>query len=145
MICLKLFVTLTKKTLAALLAGTVIALVIISRVFSVDANTIDGSTNAKRVQFIRDLGYGINETAAVKETVIPQKFTKVYERYNIIEKQAGFDLTGYKGKKAVVYAYTTSDGEKTVTLIVVNGEIVGGDVSSVAFDGEMLPLIKTAK
>ena len=40
-----------------------------------------------------------------------------------------------------MYGYTVLNGEKTVTLIVVNGEIAGGDIASAALNGEMLPLI----
>lgn len=141
MICLKLFVTVTKKALAVMLAAAIAALVLISRVSSLNGNVKDGSTNAKRVQFIEDLGYSVNETPCVKETVIPESFTNVYEKYNALQKQAGFDLTCFKGKRAEVYGYTVLNGEKTVTLIVVNGEIAGGDIASAALNGEMLPLI----
>ena len=77
MICLKLFVTVTKKALAVMLAAAIAALVLISRVSSLNGNVKDGSTNAKRVQFIEDLGYSVNKTPCVKETVIPERLRKI--------------------------------------------------------------------
>lgn len=145
MIYLRLFVTFTKKSLAVILFAAVMAIVVLSRVCSVKAQSQDGSTNAKRVEYINSLGYSVDETPTVKEITVPQDFSPVYERYNRIQAEAGFDLSAHRGEKAVVYGYKTADGEKTVTLIVSDGEIIGGDICSVRIDGEMLPLLKKKK
>lgn len=120
-------------------------IVVLSRVCSVKAQSQDGSTNAKRVEYINSLGYSVDATPTVKEITVPQDFSPVYERYNRIQAEAGFDLSAHRGEKAVVYGYKTADGEKTVTLIVSDGEIIGGDICSVRIDGEMLPLLKKEK
>lgn len=145
MIYLRLFVTFTKKSLAVILFAAVMVIVVLSRVCSVKAQSQDGSTNAKRVEYINSLGYSVDETPTVKEITVPQDFSPVYERYNRIQAEAGFDLSAHRGEKAVVYGYKTADGEKTVTLIVSDGEIIGGDICSVRIDGEMLPLLKKEK
>ncbi len=142
MICLKLFVTFTKKSLAVILFVSVIVIVVLSRVCSVTAEEQDGSTNAKRVDYINSLGYSVDDTPTVKEITVPRDFSPVYERYNRIQAEAGFDLSAHCGKKAVVYGYKTADGCKTVTLIVSDGKVIGGDVSTAELDGEMLPLVK---
>lgn len=145
MIYLRLFVTFTKKSLAVILFAAVMVIVVFSRVCSVKAQSQDGSTNAKRVEYINSLGYSVDETPTVKEITVPQDFSPVYERYNRIQSEAGFDLSAHRGEKAVVYGYKTADSEKTVTLIVSDGEIIGGDICSVRIDGEMLPLLKKEK
>ncbi len=139
---MKLFITFTKKTLFAAFAAVTAGLIIIGQLFTIRAGGIDGSTNALRCEYVSGLGYSIDETAvSEKEIVIPEVFSDVYARYNDIQKKAGFDLTLYKGKKAVVYTYRLNDAEDTViNLIVSDKYIIGGDVSSVRIDGEMKPL-----
>ena len=140
---MKLFITFSKRSLAAVLFALIAALVILSRVTALSGGDINGSTNAQRVDYIDSLGCKADETAlSSKETVIPQSFGKVYEKYNSLQKKAGFDLERFKGKPATVYTYGLADNPDTiVNLIVVNGCIVGGDISSAALDGFMLPLL----
>ena len=140
---MKLFITFSKKSLAAVLLSLIAALAVLSRVTALSGGGINGSTNAERVDYINSLGCNVEETAiSSKETVIPQSFGKVYEKYNSLQKKAGFDLEPFRGKTATVYSYRFEDSpERVVNLIVVNGDIVGGDISSTALDGFMLPLL----
>lgn len=139
---MKLFITFTKKTLVAVLAAVTAGLIIIGQLFTIRAGGIDGSTNALRCEYVSGLGYSVDETAvSEKDIVVPEVFSDVYTKYNEIQKKAGFDLTLYKGKKAVVYTYRLNGEEDTViNLIVSDKYIIGGDVSSVRIDGEMKPL-----
>ena len=139
---MKLFITFTKKTLVAVLAAVTAGLIIIGQLFTIRAGGIDGSTNALRCVYVSGLGYSVDETAvSEKDIVVPEVFSDVYTKYNEIQKKAGFDLTLYKGKKAVVYTYRLNGEEDTViNLIVSDKYIIGGDVSSVRIDGEMKPL-----
>ena len=136
---MKLFITFSKRSLAAVLLSLIAALVVLSRVTALSGGGINGSTNAERVN---SLGCNVEETAiSSKETVIPQSFGKVYERYNSLQKKAGFDLAPFHGREACVYTYRLADEPNTVVnLIVANGCIIGGDISSTALDGFMLPL-----
>ncbi len=140
---MKLFITLSKKTLCVILAAVIIALILIGQLFTIQADGIDGSTNTLRCEYIEGLGYHINETAlSVKEIVIPEKFSDVYSRYNSMQKTAGFDLSLFKGKSACVYTYRLCDTEDTVINIIVSDhDIIGGDISSVRIDGEMKALV----
>lgn len=124
------------------MASVIILLIIIGQLFTINAGGIDGSTNALRTEYIESLGYNIDETAlSVKQIVIPEKFSAVYERYNALQKKAGFDLSAFKNREACVYTYRSEDSDDTViNLIISDGRIVGGDVSSVRLDGEMKPL-----
>ena len=139
---MKLFVTVSKKTLAAVLAAAVVILILLGQFFTIRSSGIDGSTNAHRVEYINSLGVKINESPQVKSITIPENFSEVYEKYNLLQKKAGFDLSVCKGKAAEVYTYRFADDEDmTVHIIVCDKRIVGGDISSVRIDGEMLPLI----
>lgn len=95
--------------------------------------------------FLNDLGYETErepvESAAVK---IPEDFGDVYENYNELQKEAGFDLVPYKGKDCTRLTYQIknhplSDGVRA-NIILCEGVIIGGDISTVAIDGFMLPL-----
>ena len=136
---MRLFITLSKKSLCIILALLIISLIIIGRIFTIKAGGIDGSTNALRVEYLSGLGYRVDETAvSVKEIVIPEIFSDVYSEYNRLQQRTGFDLSRYKGESACVYTYRLSDSEDTViNLIVSDNNIIGGDVSSVRIDGEM--------
>lgn len=139
---MKLFITFSKRSLAAVLLSLIAALAVLSRVTALSGGGINGSTNAERVDYMSSLGCNVEETAiSSKETVIPQSFDKVYEKYNLLQKKAGFDLEPFRGKEATVYSYRFEDSpEMVVNLIVANGCIIGGDISSTALDGFMLPL-----
>ena len=139
---MKLFITLSKKTLCVILASLIVVLIIIGQLFTIKAGGIDGSTNTLRLEYISGLGYTADETAvSVKEIVIPEKFSDVYNEYNRLQQTAGFDLSRYMGNKAAVYTYRLSDSEDTViNLIVSDNNIIGGDISSVRIDGEMKAL-----
>lgn len=139
---MKFFITLSKKNLAVITLLTIIILVVFGSVCSARSGGIDGSTNALRVAYIKKLGYEINETAvSVKEITLPQDFSAVYEKYNKLQKSAGFDLWDYRGEKAQVYCYELSfDSTVNVHLIISDGQVIGGDVTETEFDGEMKPL-----
>lgn len=139
---MKFFITLSKKSLYIILASLIILLVVIGQLFTIKAGGIPGSTNALRVEYLTGLGYKVNETAvSVKEIVIPENFSDVYEEYNRLQQTVGFDLLRYKGDKACIYTYSIFDSEDTViNLIVSDNNIIGGDVSSVKINGEMRAL-----
>ncbi len=143
---MKPYITVTKKTLFIVLLGLIIALIVIGQAFSASGIKLDGSTNAMRMEYLKGMKLEPDDSAVMqKEIVLPQEFDSVYSEYNAIQKKAGFDLSKYKGEKATVYTYPLSDPYKFVHLIVREGEIIGGDISSIKLDGEMLPLSQNEK
>ncbi len=132
----------TRKKLAVILAVIIVLLILIGQFMSVQSGGIDGSTNAKRVSFLQGLGFEINETATeIKDIVIPRNFSKVYENYNSLQKQTGFDLKNHRGKPAKVYSYSLqNDNERQIHLIVCEDKIIGGDIASLKIDGNMTGL-----
>lgn len=138
---MKPFFIITKKTMAVIIAVIIIALLVLSRVFSVEAVRLDGSTNSKRIVYLKSLGLQVDDSdASSKEIVIPQTFDEVYKEYNSLQKKAGFDLSHFKNKKAVLYTYWLEDRKAQVHLIVYNKEIIGGDISDINVNGIVKPL-----
>ena len=103
------------------------------------------TTAEERVAYLADCGWSVETPALKEETVlIPKQFNAVFETYNALQKQQGFDLTRYAGKEVKLYTYKVvgSDlGENVIaTLYVSGGNVVGGDVHSTALDGFMCGL-----
>ena len=139
---MKLYFVFSRKNLAVILAVIIAVFILIGQFSSVKSAEIDASTNAKRVLFLQGLGYEVDETATeIKDIVIPENFSAVYEKYNNLQKQAGFDLKNYRGKNAKVYSYSLqNDTEKQIHLIVCEDRLIGGDVASLKLNGNMTGL-----
>jgi len=135
-----MYITLTKKRIFILLCVIVSVFLILIQFFSVKADYIDVSTNQKRVAYITALGITLqNDEYSKKDTVIPLEFGNVYNKYNTMQKQSGFDLSGYKGQNVTIYTYNC-DTYRVVNLIVYKGRLIGGDICDLQIDGQMLPL-----
>ena len=112
---------------------------------------VDAATNSDRIEFIEKCGYTVLSEDATEKTVnIPEKFYDVYENYNTLQKAAGYDLSLYKGCKVKIYSYSITppqnySGDCLINLIVYNDRVIGGDVSSTALGGFMLPLKQEKK
>lgn len=89
---------------------------------------------------LRNMGYPAKARPdeAVRVTV-PLEWDGVYENYNAIQREGGFDLRPYRGKNCTRYTYVMDDGLRG-NVLVYNGAVIGGDICSVAVDGFMLPL-----
>jgi hypothetical protein len=74
-----------------------------------------------------------------KEIIIPSEFDQLYKNYNSVQKEAGFDLSRYKGETVTLYTYRLND-VKNVDLLVLDGQIIGGDISDAKAEGTFYPL-----
>lgn len=99
-----------------------------------------GETNEQRLAFL--LGYGWEadtEAVEVREITIPDMFDDVYLKYNEVQKAQGMDLERYRGKtcRQWIYNVTNYPAQGTVhaSLLVLDGKIIGGDLSSTELDG----------
>ena len=108
-----------------------------------------GPSSAKsekaRVAYLADCGWTVESPALKSETVlIPKNFSPVFEEYNELQKQQGFDLSRYAGKEVTVYTYRVLNGtlgENVLASVYVSGgSMIGGDVHSTALDGFMCGL-----
>ena len=93
-----------------------------------------------RINLLKSLGFEIDrESLKVDEIIIPEEFDSVYEEYNQIQKEAGFNLEKYKGKKAKRYTYVITNYENNipalVNIIIYKNRVIGADVSSPDMNG----------
>ena len=145
---MKLYVLFSKKTIAVFAAVFLLVLELSGEFSAARQDRISGKTNALRLEFLSSIGLKTEEECeSKKEIKIPEKFGEVYKNYNEIQKKSGFDLYPYSGCRADVYTYKVTDtknfGENTfVNIIVLKGEIIGGDISSRELSGFMLPLFE---
>ena len=139
---MKLFITFTRSKLIALLCSVLLVIALASQVSEAKNTPKNADTNVKRSDFATSLGYDIyEECIQSKKTVIPQEFSDTYEKYNEIQKTAGYDLKKYAGSTVTVYKYKLKDKENTfLNLIVYNGRVIGGDVSENSINGSMKSL-----
>jgi hypothetical protein len=135
-----MYLLLTKKRLAVVLAVVVLAFILAGQFLSTNANQTDLSTNEKRVQYINTLGIELqSDDFTQKQVVIPQTFNKVYDNYNNLQLKSGFNLKNYCGKQVTIFTYNI-DSQTVVNLITFNNKLIGGDVASLKIDGEMTAL-----
>ncbi|MBO4693298.1 MAG: DUF4830 domain-containing protein [Clostridia bacterium] len=146
---MKKYVTVTKKSMAIVFLLTLFVIIVSGQFYAAQHPAVNGRTNAQRVAFIKSLSMTPDDSMVeIKKINIPLKFSDVYKNYNEMQIQSGYDLSRYKGVKATLYTYpvgkinSSNNDEYYVNLIVYNGRIIGGDVSSRNFYGEMKPLIK---
>lgn len=144
---MKIYVMLTRRRLAMMLAVLLIGVAITGEICSVVGIRENGRTNRYRVEYISNLGYTLvsDDCIEKRNITIPSEFSDVYNKYNDIQCKAGYDLKPYAGCDVTVYTYliegiTDSEDERRVNLLVYNGRIIGGDVSSVSINGSMQAL-----
>ncbi|MBR5452100.1 MAG: DUF4830 domain-containing protein [Clostridia bacterium] len=95
----------------------------------------------ERRNFIRVHGFETADDYTVKTVTIPLVWSDVYENYNKLQKNQGYDLSLFKGETVTQYTYEVtnypSDEVVLVHLLVYDGVIIGADVMSTAADGFM--------
>lgn len=103
----------------------------------------DGSDNQKRIAFLAQYGWEVEEEPAEsKDVAIPMEFGDVYQKYNEIQLSQGYDLETYRGKCVKQYSYTVTNypgvtDPVRANLLVYEGKIIGGDVCSLNLGGFM--------
>lgn len=110
------------------------------------SKSISLATAEERRGYLASLGYETEVVEEQKDIIIPKEFNKVYEDYNKIQKQQGFDLEPYKGKGATIYTYQIKNsdlGENVIAnLIAYEDKLIGADLCDPsADDGFLIALI----
>lgn len=103
--------------------------------------------NDDRLKVAEILGWEIErEPEEIEEVIIPENFDEVYIKYNDLQKQNGFDLEKYKGKRCKRFTYSVknypNEDDVVMDLLVYNEKVIGGDISSKKLDGFMQGLLK---
>ena len=80
---------------------------------------------------------------SLKELTIPESWNNLYNDYNEVQLNQGFDLSNYKGKKVTLYTYTITNykdlSEGVVAdMLVCDGNLIGGDVCNTSAENGFL-------
>lgn len=101
------------------------------------------SNNDARVKFLTDFGWDVTTSPAESSQVrIPENSSEVYDRYNQLQKSQGYDLTSYAGKNVMRYVYKINNYPGAIepvyaTLLVYKNQVIGGDVTDTAANGQV--------
>ncbi len=102
--------------------------------------TLAASSEAERRAFLEQFGWQTDpEPVSVREVTLPREMDDRLREYNAIQIRQGFDLTGLGGQRVKLWTYTVTNypagGRVVANLIVRDGVVVGGDISSTRTDG----------
>ncbi len=105
--------------------------------------SLSAASQSAQIRFLEQFGWKVDKDSCESgEVTIPQAFNSVYERYNEIQLEQGLDLHGYEGKtcKKVSYRitnYPDSEQQVKANLLIYDGNVIGGDISSTSLGGFM--------
>ena len=136
-----------KKVMIALaaVAALIVALILLLGGGGDSAETAApaASSNDGRVKFLTDFGWEVTTSPTESSQVkIPESTSKVFDRYNALQKSQGYDLTEFAGKKVMRYVYKINNYPGATepvyaTLLVYKNQIIGGDVTDTAAKGKI--------
>lgn len=115
-------------------------------VVSGDTINYNARTAGECISFLSQFGWTVNEEPVeVREVIIPSDFNDTYTAYNVIQKNQELDLEPFKGFRAKKWifeiknypGYPADCGYIRATLLVYDGTVIGGDVSSTELNGFM--------
>jgi len=117
---------------------------------SIGEYKLSAKNNLERVDFLSQFGWQVKETPEESlKIIIPADFNKIYQDYNLIQKSQGLNLEKYKNKPCEKFTYNIlnypEDNNVQVNLLVLNGLVIGGDVSSKELNGFSHGFIKPEK
>ena len=135
------------KKVIAILAAVAALIIGLIALFGGDTNsaatsaTANMASNDDRVKFLTDLGWEVTTSPVESSQVrIPQESSEVFDRYNTLQKNLGYDLSAYAGKNVMRYVYKVENYPDAVepvyaTLLVYKNQIIGGDITNTAAKG----------
>ena len=94
------------------------------------------SDNDGRVAYLQSYGWEVEpEPVSIEEIVIPEEFSEVFQKYNDIQKEQGFDLEKQKGQRVKRYTYVVTNYPDEpeyirANLFLCKDKVVAGDICS---------------
>ncbi len=87
-------------------------------------------------------GIAVEPTPVVLQQItLPLVSNDAYDNYLQLQKQQGFDLAAYGGKKAALYVYEEASPEGAlITLIISEGNLIAADRTLFGISSQALPL-----
>ena len=135
------------KKIVALLAVLVVVIIgLVALLGGGDAQATAAeavSDNDARVKFLEGFGWDVAASPVESGRVrIPEKTTEVFDRYVQLQKSQGYDLAPYAGKSVMRYVYKVNNFPGAAepvyaTLLVYKNQVIGGDITNTAADGQM--------
>ncbi len=107
-------------------------------------NFVSADSEEEILSFISSCGWQVDEEPIeVRDVFIPETFDEVYNNYNKIQLEQGFNLEKYAGTRVKRWTYvirnypetSPSDDFIRINILVSGDSIIGGDVCSVKLDG----------
>ena len=88
--------------------------------------------------FLLRCGYETGE-GTLEEVMLPEAEDASWKEYLFLQRENGFDMEPYLGRKVLKYTYTVLnypyDGMVYANIYWADGKIIGGDIMSPALDG----------
>lgn len=102
--------------------------------------TVTAVDEPSRAAFLRQFGWQTDpEPVSVREVTLPSVMDEALAEYNQIQLRQGFDLTSLCGKRIKLWTYNVTNypagGKAVANLMIKDGIVVGGDISSTRTDG----------
>ena len=98
-------------------------------------------SNEDRIEYLSAYGWQVSsQPLASQELLIPTEMDEAYDEYLTLQKEQGFDLKEYAGKRVKRYTYEilnypTADQGVQANLILYKNTVIGGEVLSPQLDG----------
>jgi len=110
-------------------------------------STAKAGSNAERVDFLRACGWEVApDPIEYQEVLLPEVFSGIFLTYNDMQRRQGYDLLPLRGQRVQRFAYailnhpTDASGNARVNLLIHNGAVIGGDVLTTNYGGELFGL-----
>ena len=99
-------------------------------------------------EFLASYGWEVVPDAIEYERItLPDEGDSVFFNYNLIQKEAGLDLTPYYSMEAERFTYIVknypfpTEGEVRANVLCVNSKPIAGDIMTLKLDGFMHSLV----
>ena len=128
-----------------ILAAVVLASSLIVSLKNNSGKVVAASDNLSVLAYIESFDIDVlKEGLKEDEIKVPATFNDVYNNYNKIQKEQGFDLENYKGKTLKRYTYPMinieDEGSLFVEVLTFDGIVVAADIYSTNIGGSIRTL-----
>ena len=128
-----------------ILAAVVLASSLVVSLKNNSGKVVAASDNLSVLAYIESFDIDVlKEGLKEDEIKVPATFNDVYNNYNKIQEEQGFDLENYKGKTLKRYTYPMinieDEGSLFVEVLTFDGIIVAADIYSTNIGGSIRTL-----
>ncbi len=97
------------------------------------------------LSYLKELGWEVTDKTSSDQILLPETFGSEFDEFLELQKQGGFSLESHAGQTVTrctfqLANYPTGDETVYADLLVLEGQIIGGEIRSSAIDGFMTAL-----